>query len=76
MCDEIKVYFIFPSMEFCYEHWSYICSCNQIISLQEINSKMKEYISLYTRCSRLFYISSGYMKFIESTNNLNGPDIL
>ncbi len=65
-CDELESYFIYPSLDFCYDHWSYLCPCNKITTLEEVKTKNMQYVSIYKKCSKLFDSSSSYMNFSEN----------
>ncbi|ORX57718.1 hypothetical protein BCR36DRAFT_134027 [Piromyces finnis] len=70
LCNDSRSYFIYPTNEFCYQHFSYLCGCDRKLSNVEIAHNNKQFIKSYKYCSKIIEISDGHIKFITNAEKL------
>jgi len=70
-CNNVRYYFVIPSKEFCYEHWSYLCDCDKELTPKEVDFKIRQYLKIYKFCSTVFEFRNNHLYIIKSSDKLN-----
>jgi len=69
--DDNKKYFIILDSKKCPTHDSYSCGCTSKRINNEIELIVNNYINSYKRCSDLFQINNGKIKYLNHNSKMN-----